>query len=332
MPTPSLNYVEIKSLQQLFDFFDIDRSVSLSKENYYRPRKYYRLQKSEAKCQFLNGRTVCGQEHQIGYVVETKNAKLVIIGHCCALKHLGIDDKDIQREFSKARRNEDFERRRAFVLKFLSTRDAVVEDLQLLEKNSEHFFLESSRIIQLLPKQIRKNLEDRWKRRDFSLRWRCLKPKMRDKGNGRQEVIRYEWSAVEYPPLSGLGSWLHPRWGSSSKNISELRTQLEKLPKHSLLSVDQVKEAEKVIKQIKELDHVKAWHAQQLELISQFCEKENIMRLAFLSDDRNLRTETIRAVYSILGEKPPAEAAQIIADIDNSLREKYGASSLKIAS
>ena len=135
MPFPTVNYVEIKSLHQLYEIYDIDCAGSLSKDNYSHPLKPYHLTNTEARCQYLKGKTVCGQQHQFGYVVETKEGEKVIVGHCCALKHLGIDDKEIQNDFSKARRNEDYERRRAKVLKFLSSRDAVADELKNLEKD-----------------------------------------------------------------------------------------------------------------------------------------------------------------------------------------------------
>lgn len=93
--TPTNGIIEIRTLNEINGHFVIDPECILTKETYSIPIRPYRLIKPDAKCQYLKKGKRCAQEHQHGYIVECKDGKQVLIGNCCALNHLGLDDEQI---------------------------------------------------------------------------------------------------------------------------------------------------------------------------------------------------------------------------------------------
>jgi hypothetical protein len=303
---------------------------ALSKDNFKRPIKSYRLTKQEARCQYLRGQHVCGQEHLWGYVVETKSNNKVLIGNCCAERHLGIEDKNIKLAFSKLRKSEKLEANRARVCKFLAGRKELENKLDYLKQAAERDFHEASRIVELLPAPILKNLLDRWKRRDFNVTWEYSVRKKTKQEDGSTSTVE-DWHLMDFRPLKGLGDWLTPSRGVGF-SFSAARRRLNKLPTHLFLSETEIKEAEEVINLVSNLDSIEQRLTRQRRLMRDFCSKDNLKLLVQLTSNRGFRADSVRAAHSILEEDLRQEASRVVDDIDKSLRSKYGASGLRLAS
>jgi hypothetical protein len=331
MPLVSVHVLNIKTLSQLREIFEIAGDESLSKDNFKRPIKSYRLFKQEARCQYLRGQHICGQEHLRGYVVETKNNNKVLIGNCCAEKHLGIEDKDIKLAFSRLRKSEKLEADRAKVRKFLAGRKEIENRLGYLKQVAESNFHEASRIVEILPAPILKTLRDRWKRRSFNVIWEYSVRKEVKREDGSTSTAE-DWHLMDFRPLKGLGDWLTPRSGGLGISFSAVGRRLNNLTAHLFLSETEIKEAEEVIKQVSQLDSIEQELARQHKLMRDFCGKDNLNLLMQLTPNRKLRADAVRAAYRILGEDLRQEASRVVDNIDGSLRRKYGASGLRMAS
>lgn len=137
---------------------------------------------------------------------------------------------------------------------------------------------------------------------------------------------------MDFRPLKGLGDWLTPRSGGLGISFSAVGRRLNNLPAHLFLSETEIKEAEEVIKQVSQLDSIEQELARQHKLMRDFCGKDNLDLLMQLTPNRKLRADAVHAVYRILGEDLRQEASRVVDNIDDSLRRKYGASGLRMAS
>ncbi|QFS87050.1 MULTISPECIES: hypothetical protein [unclassified Marinobacter] len=331
MSSDSLHILNIKTYSQLCESFDINGDEPLSKDNFRCPIKSYRLLKQEARCQYLRGQHICGQEHLWGYVVETKSNNKVLIGNCCAEKHLGIEDKDIKLAFSRLRKSEKLEADRAKVRKFLAGRKEIENRLGYLKQVAESNFHEASRIVENLPGPILKTLRDRWKRRSFDLTWEYSVRKEVKREDGSTSTAE-DWHLMDFRPLEGLGDWLTPRRGGWGISFSAVGRRLNNLPTHLFLSEPEIKEAEEVIKQVSQLDKIEQELVRQRKLMRNFCRKDNLDLLMQLTPNRKLRADAVRAAHRIIGEDLRQDASRVVDNFDDSLRRKYGASGLRMAS
>jgi len=331
MSSDSLHVLNIKTYSQLCEIFEINVDEPLSKDNFKRPIKSYRLLKQEARCQYLRGQHVCGQEHLWGYVVETKSNNKVLIGNCCAERHLGIEDKDIKLAFSRLRKSEKLEADRARVRKFLAGRKEIESRIVYLKQVAESNFHEASRIVEILPAPILKTLQDRWKRRSFNVTWEYSVRKEVKREDGSISTAE-DWHLMEFRPIEGLGDWLTPRRCGFGISFSAVGRRLNNLPTHLFLSETEIKEAEEVIKQVSQLDSIEQELGRQRKLMRDFCGKDNLDLLMQLTPNRKLRADAVRAAHRILGEELSQDASRMVDNIDDSLRRKYGASGLRMAS
>lgn len=319
-----------KTITGLNELFDIDGDETLSKDNFSHPVRSYRLYKPEAKCQYLKRSTPCRKEHQHGYVVKTNNGKHVLIGHCCAEKHLGIEDKEIKNSFSKLRQAEDFEFRTKRASKFLTDRDKISADLKALSKEAETLCDNAFQIIQLLPHEVVRLLVDRFKRRNFEILWKYSRTKeVIENGKKKTEVT---WYPLKFKPLKGLGNWLQPRRNSLKPKIDAILHELEELPNQIHLERGDLKKAESIIKQLSRFNAMKGEIAKQNNLLQEFCTKENLKLLMQITGNQKLRAEIVCAEHAILGKPHPSQPARVVSEFDNGLRKENKASGLKLAS
>lgn len=93
--TPSNGIVEIRTLAELLSLYEIASDSTLAKDQYRNPLRPYRLIQPEASCQYQKNGKRCSQMHQHGFVVERHDDSKVLIGNCCALNHLGLDDEQV---------------------------------------------------------------------------------------------------------------------------------------------------------------------------------------------------------------------------------------------
>ena len=96
--TPSKGIVEIRTLAELLSLYEIASDSTLTKDQYRNPLRPYRLIQPEASCQYQKNGKRCSQMHQHGFVVERHDDSKVLIGNCCALNHLGLDDEQVRGE------------------------------------------------------------------------------------------------------------------------------------------------------------------------------------------------------------------------------------------
>ncbi|MFC6674012.1 hypothetical protein [Marinobacterium aestuariivivens] len=325
------NAAEIKTITQLQELFDIDPEGALSKANFSHPLKSYRLIKADAKCQYVRDAKVCGQYHQHGYIVQTKNGIKLLIGHCCAEKHFGINDDEVKSAFSHLRKTEYLQRRQDKARQFLSNRERLIAQIDELLQAIDNLYNEAARILELLPQKTVNSLIDRLKRNDVRITWEYSIVQKEKNEIGRTEPVT-SWYPVDFGLLRGLGNWLRPRSSSLLSDVNAIRNQLDTLPKVAHLTDSELKAAEAVIKQLERLKSIKIEVAKQRSLIREFCAKDNLWLLILLTSNHVLRAETASAIHAILGEPLESTAARIVTDFDKSLREKYRASGLRIAS
>ncbi|MGE1887833.1 hypothetical protein [Pseudomonas aeruginosa] len=105
--TPSNGIVEIRTLAELLSLYEIASDSTLTKDQYRNPLRPYRLIQPEASCQYQKNGKRCSQMHQHGFVVERHDDSKVLIGNCCALNHLGLDDEQVRGELKNHSRTAD---------------------------------------------------------------------------------------------------------------------------------------------------------------------------------------------------------------------------------
>lgn len=331
MSSESLLSLQIKTLDQLLETFPIDGDIPLSSSNFSHPIKSYRLHKPEARCQYLRGSKICEQEHLWGYVVRTKEHQNVLIGNCCAEKHLGIEDKTIQQAFSALRKDEARKENLKIAVSFLENKAAELERVAELIAKKDNVLDEAAQLVEALPKRIWTLLSERWKRRNYELNWTYLTHKKVDHKDGTVDEEKY-WTPISFKPLSGLGEWLQPRKYVAGLDLETVAKSLQSLPKHSLLTEIEVKAVGRAMKAVASLGRAEESLNRQRQLMSEFRKKDNLYGLVQLTSDHRLRAETLVAVHRIIEEPLQRPAARILSEMDKALMAKYGASGLRLAS
>lgn len=327
----SSDTLEIKTLEQLNALYEIASKVVLTKSTFSSPLRLYRLIKPDAKCQYLRGSKSCGQEHQHGYVVETTDEKHVLIGHCCALNHLGLDDEKVKASFSRVRKEYGIAIRQARVNQILQGKDLLIKQVKESLKETVAVLSEANRILRLLPEHISKTLVDRHKRRDMAVKWEYLIVKTEKEDDGRVVSKKY-WHPHTFGFLKGSGDWLEPSAMPHRSDLLMLLHELENIPSKESLTKDEMESAESVIKRVSSLDKLRRDLSTQRKLMEDFCRMDNLILLAQLTSNRSLRADTVIAIHEILGASLQQDANKFINSIDRDAREQYGASGLRIAS
>lgn len=325
------NISEIKSLGELATLFKIAHDEVLTKNNYIRPIRSYELIKPEAQCQFLKRNKSCGQSHQHGYVVETDAGKQVLIGHCCALNHLGLDDEKVKNDFKQLSAAERDTIRRIRVEQLLAQKEKLAQEVKQALANVKDLRSEARVIIQALPAQVVSTLYERWKRNTTKVTCEYLIVRTGDDGNGKK-IKEKNWYPHDCGTLKGLGPWLMIEEEPFTVQLYQLLHTLEDIPAKKRLTNDELATAESILNNLAHLKVLKREIKLQREAISDFKTLSNILIVVQLFANRSLRAEVVKTAHLLTGEPIPNMPSKVVDAIDHSIRLLYSASGLRIAS
>lgn len=324
------NISEIKSLGELATLFEIAHDEVLTKSAYVRPIRSYELIKPEAKCQFLKRSKSCGQSHQHGYVVETNAGKQVLIGHCCALNHLGLDDEKVKNDFKQLSAAERDALRRIRVEQLLAQKEELTQEVKQALIDVRELKSQASVITDALPRQVVSSLYERWKRNTMRVTCEYLIVRTGDDGNGNK-IKENNWYPHDCGILKGLGSWLMIEEEPFTVQLYQFLHALENIPAKKRLNNDELATAESVLNKLAHLKVLKGEIKDQFEAITEFKTLSNILIAVQLFANRSLRAEVVKAAYLLSGEAVPNLPSKVVDAIDRSIRQLHSASGLRMA-
>ncbi|KIP88756.1 MULTISPECIES: hypothetical protein [Pseudomonas] len=321
---------EIDTLEALNRLFDIEYGHVFIKDTYHRPLRSYNLINSDARCQFLKHSRCCDTAHQRGYVVETTENKLVLIGHCCALKHLGLDDEQVQNDFKRLTAAEKDALRRQRVQALLERREELTLCAKDLLKAFKHLQAEASSVLEMLPAELLPVLVDRWKRNALKVMWEYMTIKHGRDERGRA-ITEKAWYPHECGTLRGLGAWLQFDETTHLQQLYEFLRQFKSIPLKVALSNAELASAEAVLSSISALDLMARELELQRKLIAEFCALGNLIIQVQLFANRDLRARVVEAVHRIAGQPLTTSANRFVDAIDEAIRTQYKAAGIRIA-
>lgn len=322
---------EIKTLDEIYQLFEVESEYVLTRDTFSRPLRTYNLINPDAKCQFLKKSKTCGQSHQHGYVVETIEGKQVLIGHCCAFNHLGLDDDQVKNDFKRMSAAERDALRRLKVERLLARKGELATRVKHLLWEAKIFDAEAERVLSAFPPKVVAALVDRWKRDSLKVTWEYLIVKRSKDERGKTSEEK-RWYPHECGVLKGLGGWLEPEKLKYISQLYQYLHTLDNIPEKKRLNSIELKAAEAVLNELLGLDVFERELKRQRALINQFMAVPNLQLTVQLFANRELRAETVKAMYTLSGESLEIPPSRLVDEIDRSIREHYNAAGLRIAS
>lgn len=328
---PSNEIVEIRTLAELQSLFEFDSESILTKDQYRNPLRLYRLIQPEAACQYKKHGKRCAQLHQHGFVVERHDDSKALIGNCCALKHLGLDDELVTGEFRKLSATERQNIRRHKVETLLQEREKLIgraRAANVLFRELQH---QAELVLTTLPSEVGDSLRDRWKRNAMDVSWEYLVIKKGLDSSGNQ-IEERKWYPHSFGKLRGLGLWLKLDEQEYQVTLLSIRRQLEAIPTKQRLTQPQLVMAEAAFSNMTTLDSLEREIQDQLKLLVEFLMPANLHMAVQVVSNRKVRAATVTAVHKLLGETCSMAPDKYVADIDLGLTRKYTAGGIRIAS
>lgn len=326
----SVSY-KIKTLVEINKLFEIEYEYVLTKDKYQRPIRSYELINSDAKCQYLKKSKVCGQAHQHGYVVATHDGKLALIGHCCAFNHLGLDDHQIQNAFRQLTTYEREAIRQSRVQDIFAKKDQLIQRVKETLKEAKTLQSEAQRVLSVIPPKVIDALIGRWKRNDLKVNWEYLVVK-RSKDERGKTITENSWYPHECGTLKGTGIWLEPEKLTFTPQLYSILRDLENISVSKRLTSSELEVAEAVINDLPRINLIEQAVKNQGSLISDFCQRQNLILIIQITSNREIRAKAVEAVYRLTGESFGSSASRFVDSIDQSIREMYKAEGIRIAS
>ncbi|CAM4037384.1 hypothetical protein CCOS865_03254 [Pseudomonas reidholzensis] len=330
MPPPN-NTVEIRTLEELSSLYEIASGCTLTKGQYRNPLRPYRLIRPEASCQYQKNGKRCSQLHQHGFVVELHDDSKVLIGNCCALNHLGLDDEQVRGEFKKLSATERQNIRRHKVEAMLKHREDLIGRVRAASIKFRALHSKASLILTTLPTAVGGALLDRWKRNALEVSWEYLLIKKGKDEKGRPYEER-SWYAHSFGMFKGLGVWQQLDQQLYLETLLKLRRQLEAIPVKARLSQLELEHAEAALSQVATLETIERQLQGQIELLDDFRKPSNLQLVIQIVSNQKVRAETVTAVYHLMGEPCSMTPEKYVAEIDLALKKKYAANGIRIAS
>ncbi|WP_283183487.1 hypothetical protein [Pseudomonas svalbardensis] len=329
--TPTNGIIEIRTLDEINDHYLIDPVCILTKETYAVPIRPYRLIKPDAKCQYLKKGKRCAQEHQHGYIVECTNGTQVLIGNCCALNHLGLNDEEIVGRLKGLSSIERQNIRRHRIETMLGQRSQLVGRVKATLKLLRVVQGQANRFICTLPSQVVTNLVDRWKRNSIEVFWEYMivKRAKDEKGKPYEEKT---WYPHSYGKIKGLGVWLELEEQAYTPKLYDFLRQLEGIPVKKQLSQAELDQAEVTFKNVAELSVIDRELNAQSKLLSDFAGPANLLLLIQLSSNKELRAKAVESAHLLIGQQCKTSSQRFVADIDQALQRQHSADGIRIAS
>lgn len=328
---PSNAIVELRTLAELLSLYEIASESTLTKDQYRNPLRPYRLIQPEASCQYLRNGKRCSQMHQHGFVVERNDDSKVLIGNCCALNHLGLDDEQVRGDFKRLSSAERQNIRRHKVETMLKQRENLIGRVRAASIELRRLQAKVSVVLSTLPAEVGGVLLDRWKRNVLEVSWEYLLIKKGKDDNGKPFEER-SWYPHSFGKLKGLGAWLQVDQQRHQEALLSLRRQLEAIPNKARLSRLELELAEAALRQVSTLENIERELQNQFELFDDFRKPASLQLTIQIVSNHKIRAETVKAVHQLMDEPCSTAPEKYVADIDLALKQKYSAGGIRIAS
>ncbi len=331
MSSPLTATHEIRYLDEIKSLFTIDFDFLLSKEAYSHPLRSYHLIKSEAQCQFIKNGSRCGQEHSHGYAVECKGGQQALIGNCCAFNHLGLDDDQVRsalRELSSAER---ISIRTHKISERLKERTELLSRVKSALKQLRQLQAEACRIRGAFPEVVIDNLVERWRRNSLQVTWEYQITKKDEKAKGKDAIER-RWYPHICGFIKGLGLWLDLDAQNYQEKLYAFLHQVEAIPTKKRLSKAELYETEAIFRELGAISVIEREFGTQQKLILDFLEPANLLLTVQLVKTQTLRAANVEAVQRLTSTLFGVRPDRFVAEVDQNLIRRYGATGIRIAS
>lgn len=322
---------EIRYLDEIKSLFAIDFDSLLSKETYGRPLRSYHLIKSEAQCQFLKKGSRCGQEHSHGFAVECINGQRVLIGNCCAFNHLGLDDDQVRKALIELGSAERISIRTHQINERLKDRTELITRVKNALKQLRHLETQIFRIREAFPEAVFENLVERWRRDSLQITWEYQITKKDEKAKGKDAVER-RWYPHICGFLKGLGLWLDLDAQSYQEKLYSFLHRVEAIPTKKRLTKAELLETEAIFRELGALSVIEREFGAQQKLIFDFLEPANLVLTVQLVKTQTLRAKNVEAVQRLTSTLLGVRPERFVAEVDQDLKQRYGATGIRIAS
>ena len=317
----------IRDIKTLHEKYNVSESETITAENFESPLAPYELPTSAAKCQFLRQGSPCGRDHQKGFVVRTKAGHNILIGHCCAYKRLGLEHSGIKEQFSQLSKQAKMYEKQERIMALLTNRAEHEFTISRCLKTIREQLAILNEFESLLPYQVVSSLVERARASNTQVIWDCsIHKKAKDKKDN--ETINFPHTAGR---LQGLECWTEaPKMEEHRKSLQVLRkslfsASLSKRPSEAEL--DQMKE---LLKGMTSLVRIEKDVNRFKSAVSRFIEKDNLKLLPHSVSNHNHRAATLRAISDYCDFQLQKPEKYYIAEFDRSIREKYGASGIRL--
>lgn len=329
--TTSIEIAELRTLSDLNSLYQLASECTFTKEQYRTPLRPYRLIKAEASCQYQKHGRRCAQLHQHGYVVELHDASQVLIGNCCALNHLGLDDEQVRGQFKRLSATERQNIRRHRVETLLSQRQSLIERVRAANSNHRELQGRASAVLSSLPQRIGELLNNRWKSNVLGISWdyQVVKKGVDEKNKPYEER---HWYPHSFGTLKGLGVWLQLGGQRYQERLFEMRKRLEAIPTKPRLNTAELESAEAALNDMTKLAVIERELHAQATLLNDFLEPSNLQLTVQLVSSHEARADTVKAVHRLLGQSLDVSPSQYVAAIDLAFKQRYSTGAIRIGS
>lgn len=321
--------VEIKTLADLLSLFDVASDGTLTKEQYRNPLRGYRLYQPEACCQYLKNGKRCSQMHQHGYIVERQDDSKVLIGNCCALKHLGLDDDQVLDAFRKVTAAEKENVRRHRIESLLTNRESLISRVKTARIRLRGLEARANRVLETLPGQVADALLNRWRQGTLDVAWQYQIVKAGKDVDGEQ-VVDKNWYPHSFGRLKGMGTWLQLDGQGYREKLLSLSRHLDAIPTRSSLSRSELDAAELALREVATLEVVERELATEAGLLQDFLEFENLRLVIHIVSNQKERAKAVTAVHQLTGEPLTIAPEKYVSDFERALKQHYKSNSVRI--
>nr|WP_315444923.1 hypothetical protein [uncultured Pseudomonas sp.] len=331
MSSPLTATHEIRYLDEIKSLFAIDFDCLLSKENYARPLRSYHLIKSEAQCQFLKKGSRCGQEHSHGFAVECVGGQRVLIGNCCAFNHLGLDDDQVKKNLLELGSAERVSIRTYQINERLKERAELTTRIKNALKQLRHLESQILRIREAFPEEIFEHLVERWRRDSLQVIWEYQITKKDETAKGKDAVER-RWYPHICGFLKGLGPWLDLDAQRYQEKLYSFLHRVEAIPTKKRLTKAELSETESTLRDVGALSVSERELGTQQKLITDFLDPANLLLTVQLVKTQTLRAKNVQAMQRLTSTLLDVRPERFVAEVDQDLKRRYGATGIRIAS
>ncbi|MBX9914531.1 MAG: hypothetical protein K2Y25_11605 [Pseudomonadaceae bacterium] len=322
-------FMELKTLSDIQGRFDIAHDRLLNKENFSHGVRPYSLYQPEVSCQYEKHGKRCSQQHQKGYIVGCQDGAVVLIGHCCAHKHLSLDDESLRASFKMLDATEKQAIRRRKVESRLEQRQTFIEQGRAVHMRYKELQARVNEVNGTLPRQIWRKLVERWKSNSLDVVWEYQTTKVGVDENGKK-FTEMAWHPSSYGKLNGLGIWLQLGAQEYAEQIADFRKQLELIPVKKLLTNLEIDHAEATFSSVAAITNIEREFESQFKLLDEFLKPSNLVLTIQLISNQAIRAETVVAVHQLTGQSLAEKPEKFVAEIERQLKRKHKATGVRI--